>query len=132
MSDQYYQLARLWQGLSRQDLAVEIRKFHQQTVDIVGEHAGELAREARESGESMEELERRIRTIELTETQIAHDRTFLRRTEALLYVARSRRAIILPKKDVADAFAAGHGVDVGALNETALEVESHPGKYAGQ
>ena len=118
--------------LGRQGLSEELRRFHQQTADQVTEYVLNVLGQAEVEDWSIGEIRENIRKIELKGSQFANDRTHLKRCEAVLFALRSRKAIIVSKRDVADAYDHGHGVEVGAINATALEIELHPGKFEGE
>jgi hypothetical protein len=129
---EYYQIARHFQGLTRQPLAEALRALHQQTVAAVAERAGDMIHEAIGDGTSLPEIEAAVRSIELRGRQVADDIAHLRHAEAVLYVLRERKTLIVPKRDVALAYDAGHGIDLVRSNPTMVEVVLQPRKFLGE
>ncbi len=132
MPDEYYQMAKMLKPLDRQGLSVELRRFHQQTVDQVVEYALNVVGQAESENWTIAEIRENIRKIELKGPQFTNDRTHLKHCEAILYALRSRKAVIVSKREIANAFDHGHGIDVGTVNETALEIVLHPRKFEGE
>lgn len=130
--DEYYQLARRLKPLDRGELATELRKFHQQTVDQTMEIVLSILGQAEFEDWSFEKVRESVREIELQGTQFAHDRLHLRRCESILSALRERKALIVSKKDVARAYEQGDGVQVDYVNDTTIEISLHPGKFAGR
>jgi predicted flavoprotein YhiN len=128
----YYSAAREILKMDRNSAAVELEKFHQQSIEQAAELAAELIRAGREAGTPMDQVEAEVRKLKISGRQLAHDRMFLRRAEAILSVLRGRKAIIVSKKELDDAFANGDGVDVESINRTTFEVKNHEGKYEGR
>jgi hypothetical protein len=128
---EYYQLAREFQVLSRQPLAEALRQFHQESVAAAIERAADIVHEGLQDATPWPEIEAAVRSIELSGKQVADKVTHLRHAEAVLYVLRSRKTLIVPRGDVALAFGAGHGVDLVRNNPTMVEVVLQPGKFLG-
>lgn len=131
MPDDFYQLARQLDNLSRQERADLLRKWNQQMVDAVAERAADLAMDMGIDESHRSQFIRAVRSISL-KSRIADDRMHLRRAEAVLNALRRRKAIIVSRNDVRDAYDQGHGVDILENKDSGMvEVFVQPGKFKG-
>lgn len=130
--DEYYSLARRLKELDRQSLAREIQKLQRQTADQVVETVLNILGQAEHEGWNCAKTRELVSSIEIRGARLATDRDHLKRCEAILAALRKRRALLVSKREIATAFAAGDGVDVGSANETTIEVALHPRKFAGE
>lgn len=123
--DPYYTLARAIQKQDRQTAAVNLAQMQQQIVDMVIEEACCLVAD---SDGDLKRLSSDIKRIRLKGKQFAHDRTHLRRAEAILNVL-ARKADAVKECDVRGIFDAGDGVEY-ETRDGEIRLRIHPRKFS--
>jgi hypothetical protein len=131
--DAYYQLARMMQKLSRADLALALKQFHQSSVDNTMDAISEVVRRGIGDGELADRITSDIRRTYVEGGHIADDRKFLARTEALLCTIirlLHEGSLSVDLSQIDAAFRAGDGIDTSKLGHN-LQVVPHQAKFSG-